>query len=150
MVLAMSSVGRLVHVDVADAFEMGEHRHARLRLHARDQALAAARHDDVDRAVEARRASCRPRRGRASAPAAIAASGRPAARRPSISAAWMARFERWLSEPPRRIAALPALRHSAAASAVTFGPALVDDADDAERHAHALDGHAVRPRPALR
>ena len=29
-------------------------------------------------------------------------------------------------------------------------PALVDDADDAERHAHALDGHAVRPRPALR
>jgi hypothetical protein len=40
---------------------------------------------------------------------------------PSISAAWMARFERWLSEPPRRIAALPALRHSAAASAVAFG-----------------------------
>ena len=27
--------------------------------------------------------------------------------------------------------------------------ALVDDADDAERHAHALDGHAVRPRPAF-
>ena len=26
-------------------------------------------------------------------------------------------------------------------------PALIDDADDAERHAHALDGHAVRPRP---
>ena len=29
-------------------------------------------------------------------------------------------------------------------------PAFVDDADDAERHAHALDGHAVGPRPALR
>ena len=29
------------------------------------------------------------------------------------------------------------------------GAALVDDADDAERHAHALDRHAVRPGPAL-
>ena len=28
-------------------------------------------------------------------------------------------------------------------------PALVDDADDAERHAHALDGHAVRPGPGF-
>lgn len=28
-------------------------------------------------------------------------------------------------------------------------PALEDHADDAERHAHALDGHAVRPLPAL-
>ena len=28
-------------------------------------------------------------------------------------------------------------------------PALIDDADDAERHAHALDRHAVRARPAL-
>ena len=45
--------GGLVDIDVADAFEMREHRHARLRLHARDQALAAARHDHVDRAVEA-------------------------------------------------------------------------------------------------
>ena len=47
-------LGRPVDVDVADALEMREHRHPRLRLHARDQALAAARHDDVDRAVEAR------------------------------------------------------------------------------------------------
>ena len=45
-------LGRLVDVDVADAFEMREHRHARLGLHARDQALAAARHDHVDSAVE--------------------------------------------------------------------------------------------------
>ena len=47
-------IGRLVDIDVADAFEMREHRHARLRLHAGDEALAAARHDDVDGAVEAR------------------------------------------------------------------------------------------------
>ena len=37
------------------------------------------------------------------------------------SAAWIARAERKLSEPPRRITALPALRQSAPASAVTFG-----------------------------
>ncbi len=36
-----------------DAFEMGEDRHARLGLHPRDQALAAARHDHVDGAVQA-------------------------------------------------------------------------------------------------
>ena len=47
-------VGGLVDIDVADAFEMREHRHARLGLHARDQALAAARHDHVDGAVEPR------------------------------------------------------------------------------------------------
>ena len=28
-----------------------------------------------------------------------------------------------------------------------IGAAFVDDADDAERHPHPLDGHAVRPRP---
>jgi hypothetical protein len=33
----------------------------------------------------------------------------------------MAALERALSEPPRRIAALPLFKHSAAASAVTFG-----------------------------
>ncbi len=44
----------LVDIDVADAFEMREHRHARFRLHARDQILAAARHDHVDGAVEPR------------------------------------------------------------------------------------------------
>ena len=46
--------GRLVDIDMADAFQMREHRHPRFRLHARDQAFAAARHDDVDIAVEAR------------------------------------------------------------------------------------------------
>ena len=47
----------------------------------------------------------------------------------------MARLLRIASDPPRRMAALPDFRHSAAASAVTFGRAFVDDADDAQRHA---------------
>ena len=51
----------------------------------------------------------------------IAASGRPALFRPATSAAWIASAELRLSEPPRRIAALPALTASAPASAVTLG-----------------------------
>ena len=51
--------------------------------------------------------------------------------------------------PSRRAGctALPALRHSAPASAVDVGAALVDHADDAERRRHALDVQAVRPVP---
>ena len=59
----------------------------------------------------------------------------------------MARLECALSEPPRRMAALPDFRHSAPGIAGHVGPALIDDADDAERHAHARDVEAVGPRP---
>ena len=52
--------------------------------------------------------------------------------------------ERKLSEPARRIAALPALRQSAPASAVDVGAALEDHADDAERRRDALDREPVR------
>jgi len=45
-------IGVTVDIDVADAFEMGEDRHARLVLHAGNEALAAARHDHVEIAVE--------------------------------------------------------------------------------------------------
>ena len=45
-------IGLRVHIGVADAFEMREHRHARFRLHARDQTSAAARHDQIDGAGE--------------------------------------------------------------------------------------------------
>ena len=51
----------------------------------------------------------------------IAASGRPASRRPCTRQSWIARQERKLSEPPRRITALPDFRHSTPASAATFG-----------------------------
>ena len=117
----MSSDGRLVDVDVADAFEMREHRHARLRLHARDQALAAARHDDVDIAVEP--AEHQPDRGAVAGRDELDGGLRQTGLAQALRRArrWMARLERRLSEPPRRIAALPDFRHSAPASAVTFG-----------------------------
>ena len=75
---AMSRSAERVDIDVADAFEMGEDRHARLVLHARDQALAAARHDDVDECRRGPSASRRRRRGRWSA----RAGSRPPAGRP--------------------------------------------------------------------
>ena len=51
----------------------------------------------------------------------IAASGSPALFKPATRAAWMASAELRLSDPARRIAALPAFTASAPASAVTFG-----------------------------
>ncbi len=51
----------------------------------------------------------------------IAASGRPEATTASLKALAMTSEVRKLSEPLRRITALPDFRQSAAASAVTFG-----------------------------
>ena len=73
----------------------------------------------------------------------IASSGRPAARRPVAQAATSAREEWKLSEPPRRIAALPDLSAEPAGIGGHVGPALVDDADHAERHADARDARPL-------
>src|SRR5947208_1120047 len=45
-------IGRAIDIDVVDAFEMRENRHAGFRLDACDEALATARHDHVDAAVQ--------------------------------------------------------------------------------------------------
>jgi hypothetical protein len=45
-------IGGLVDIDVAQALEMGEDRHAGIGLNAGDEALAAARHDDIDRPTQ--------------------------------------------------------------------------------------------------
>ena len=49
---------------------------------------------------------------------------------------------------PRSSAALPDFRQMPAASAVTFGPRLVDDPDHAERHPHLAQLQAVGQGPA--
>ena len=74
---------------------------------------------------------------------ATASAGRPASATASRSIAAMARLEWSASLPPRRMQALPLLRHSPAASAVTLGRDLVDDADHADGHAALLDPQAV-------
>ena len=114
-------VGVAVDIDVAVAFEVPDHRHARFLLHPRHQALAAARHDHVDVVRHAREhvADRGAIGGRHQLDAGVRQARRAQAR--STRQAWMARLERWLSEPPRRITALPDFRHSAPASAVTLG-----------------------------
>ena len=142
----MSRIGRLVDIDVADAFQMREHRQPRLRLHARHQALAAARHDHVDIAVEAGQHEAdggavarlhdmdRGRRQAGLAQALLHGEVDGAAGAQAVGAAaqdgGIARFQA-----------------ERAGVGGHVGPAFVDDADDAERHPHPLDGHAVGPRP---
>ena len=46
-------IGGGMHEDMHETFKMRENGHARFMLDARDEALAAARHDDVNRAIEA-------------------------------------------------------------------------------------------------
>ena len=52
-------------------------------------------------------------------------------------------MESYAEDEPRSRTALPDFRQRAAASTVTFGPGLVDDADDAERDADLAQVDAV-------
>ena len=100
---------------------MGEDRHARLVLHARDQGLAAARHDDVDIAAKPAQhlADGGAVGGRDDLDGVGGQAGAAAGPRPGRHG-WRA-TSATLSEPPRRITALPDFRQSAPASAVTLG-----------------------------
>ena len=139
-------VGAAVDVGVADAFQVREHRHARLLLHARHQALAAARHDHVDGAVEALQHQ----------PHGLAVGGgheldgslgqarlAQAARQAHLDGAAGMMALRAAAQD-RGVAGLEAQR---AGVGRHVGPALVDDADHAQRHAHALDSEAIGARP---
>ena len=74
-----------------------------------------------------------------------ASSGSPAARRPSCTQAAIAALLWIASEPPRRIVALPDLRHRPGGVGGHVGARFVDDADHAERHAHPADLDAGGP-----
>ena len=135
-------VGGRVDIDVADAFEMGEDRHPRLGLHARDEALAAARHDDVDGAVEA--GSIAPTAARSVVGTSwIAASGRPAARRPATQAGMDGARGVEALRAAAQDGGVAGLQAERAGIGGDVRPALEDHADDAERRAHALDVQAV-------
>ena len=133
---------------MVDAFEMREHRHARLGLDARDEALAAARHDHVDRAVEP--AEQQPDRG--------AVAGRHQRDRGFGQVGFAQALHQALMD---RAAGAETVGAAAQDHGVAgfqaqhagigrdIGPALEDYGDHAKRHADALDGHAVRPLPAF-
>ena len=52
MAFGFAEIGVAIDEHMHDAFEMREDRHPRLGLDAGDEALAAARHDHVEIAVE--------------------------------------------------------------------------------------------------
>ena len=139
-------IGGTINVHMVDAFQMREHRHARVRLHTRDQALAAARHDHVNAAVEpgqhqAHRLAIGDRhqlngglgQTRRLQPARQA-FGDGAARCQTVRAAAQDHGVARLEAQTARIRG-------------HVRPAFVDDADDAQRHPHARNVEPVWPRP---
>ncbi len=131
---------------MADAFQMREDGHARLALHALDQALAAARHDDVDRAVEAGQHGAHRGTvgGRHELDRMLGKTGRIEARDEAGVDGGGAAMRVGAAAQDDGVARLEA---KPAGIGGDVGPALEDDADDAERRAHALDMQAVRPVP---
>ena len=139
-------ITRGIDIDMAETFEMGKDRHARFRLDAADEALAAARHDDVDGAVQARQHGAdggavggRHKLDRIFRQAGLA------------QAALQAGMDR-----PRRLRrigtaaqddGIAGLEAQRAGIGGHVRPAFIDDADDAERRAHPLDMQPVRPVP---
>ena len=128
---------------------MGEHRKAGLGLHPGDEVLAAARHDDVDHAVEAGEhlAHRRTVAGRHQLDGAVGEAGlREAGDERGVDRARRPQAVRAAAQD-RGIAGLEAER---AGIGGDVGAAFIDHADDAERHADALDFHAVRALPGGR
>ena len=77
----------------------------------------------------------------------IAAAGNPASTRPATSAAWIARDRAEALGAAAQDGGVAGLQAQGACVRGDIRPALIDHADDAERHAHALDSHAVGPAP---
>ena len=125
---------------------MPDHGHARFLLHARHQALAAARHDHVD--------VFRHRRQQVTDGGAIGgrhqlnARGRqPGGLQPFDQAGMDGAAGMHALGAAAQDGGIAGLQAQRTGIAGHVGPALVDDADDAQRHAHARDVEAVGPRP---
>ncbi len=129
-----------------DAFEMGEDRHPRLLLHAGDQPLAATRHDHVEIAVEPGQHLAH--RGTVAGGDDLDRLGRQAGFAQAFDEAAM---DRGRGAEGIRAATqdggIAGLEAEGAGIGGDVRPALEDDADDAERRAHALDVEPVRPVP---
>ncbi len=136
-----------MHVRVADPVEMRHDGHARVALHALDEPLAAARHDHVDvllhLAQQVADGLAVLRRHELDG-----GLGQPVGFEPLDEAGVQRRVRAHglgAAAQNRGVAALQAQR---ARIGRHVRAALVDDADDAERHAHALDLETVRALPA--
>ncbi len=125
---------------------MREHRQPRLSLHAGNQALAPAGNDDVDIAVEA--AEHQPDRGAVAGGDKLDGGCRQAGVRHALHQRGMDGAARaqavGAAAQDRGIAGFQAERAGVGGH---VRPAFVNDSNDSERDADALDGHAVGPRP---
>ena len=139
-------IGFGVDINVVVAIEMRENRHPRLGLHALDKALAAARNDDVDRAIKAREhlpdRLAIPDRHELDRRLWHALSNKPGHHRGMDGDRRAQRARAGAQDD--RVARLEAERASIRRH---VRAALEDDADDAERRAHAGDFQPVRPCP---
>ena len=139
-------IGGAVHIGVAVALEMLEHRHAAFAITRSISALAAARHDHVDRFGHAQHHA---HRG--------AIGGRHHLHRVDRQARGCQSLVQAGDDRGRRMQAFLAaaqdggiagLEAQAAGIGGDVRPAFVDDADHPQRRAHAGDVEPVGPRPA--
>ena len=141
-------VGVRVHVDVAVARRRVDHRHRRDRLERRLQPLAAARDDQVDEPVLRGQLRAAPR-GRRRPPVRSRPSGSPASAAAAVAIAASTRVgvrgDRRAAQHDR-VARLQAQRGAVDRH---VRARLVDDRDDAERHAHLAHVEAVGQPEAL-
>ena len=136
-------VRRAVNIGVANPIQMREHRHPRIGLHPRDQALAPARHDHVD---EAGGGQHRPHHGAVLRRHQLHRLGRrPRRAQPPA--------QRRQDRPVGidRLAA-PAQQHGITTAQAQrggigghIGPALVNDADQPDGHAHPAQMQPIGP-----
>ena len=133
---------------MTDALQVREYGNARFLLHARDQALAAAGHDHVDIAIEA---------AQHQAHRLAVAGGDKLDCVFGQARVAQARDERGMDGARGTVGVgaaaqdgrIPGLETQRSGIGGHVRTAFVDDPDHAERHPHALDGHAVGPRPPL-
>ncbi len=139
-------IGGAVHIDVAETFEMRKDRHPRLALHPRNEALATARHDDVDAPVKPRQHGAHS--GTIRNRHHLDGMFRQTRHLQPVNEAGMNGRRRMqavrAAAQDDRIACLEAQRPGIGRH---IRPALIDHADDTKRRAHALDMQPVRPVP---
>ena len=139
-------IGAGIDIDMVDAIQMRQHRHPRLLLHARHQPLAAARDDHVDQAMRSQhladqRAVTRRHH--------LDGGGRqPGFAQPMRHAIEQHRVRLRCFRTPAQQAGIAG--HQAQGSGIGrhARPAFIDDADDAQRHPHALELQAIGLAPA--
>src|SRR5450631_2434011 len=131
---------------MTDPFEMPDHRHARFLPNPRNELFTAARHNHVDgvghpaqHVADSRPIGCRHQLN--------AGTGQPYGSQTVCQARMNRRARLGALRPAPQDHGVARFQAQSARICSDVGAALVNDADDAQRHADSLNPHAVRPRP---